>query len=136
MACSARPSSCAGPWPSVPTSRGCADRPSMMQCRGLSNVLLSLAILASSLMLPVQASAQDQGVQNDPQASPARVGLFVFERGRPVADLTVELREARGNTNIDGAWRSAVSAGGGRLEVRDGGVPLLALPLTLSPGES
>ncbi|MEE4296475.1 MAG: TonB-dependent receptor, partial [Wenzhouxiangella sp.] len=91
-----------------------------------------IGMLALAAVLPPTGFAQDSPVESNP----ARVGLFVFERGRPVPDLAVELREARGNTNVDGAWRSVVSAGGGRLEVREHGVPLLALPLTLSPGES
>lgn len=97
---------------------------------------LSVAILTLFLasLLPSWARAQDQ--EQDSLENPARVGLFVFERGRPVADLTVELREVRGSTNADGAWRAAVSPGGGRLEVREHGLPLLALPLTLEPGES
>ncbi|MEE4638974.1 MAG: TonB-dependent receptor [Wenzhouxiangella sp.] len=95
---------------------------------------LAVAILTIVLpgLMPCWALAeQDEGVEN-----PARVGLFVFERGRPIADLTVELREARGSTNVDGAWRAAISPGAGRLEVRDRGLPLLALPLNLEPGES
>ncbi|MFP4208526.1 MAG: carboxypeptidase regulatory-like domain-containing protein, partial [Wenzhouxiangella sp.] len=93
-------------------------------------------VLGLLLVLPGPVRAQDPAASSDQPENPARVGLFVFERGRPVPDLTVELREARGSTNVDGAWRATVSPGGGRLEVRDRGLPLLALPLALEPGES
>lgn len=87
-----------------------------------------ISILAACALLPALAWAEQA-------ESPADISVFVFERGEPVAGLTVEFGDTRGVTDADGAWRASPEPGSGRLEVRDHGTPLVALPTTLRSGE-
>lgn len=89
----------------------------------------SLIRLAAVLMLLVTVSAAAQ----DDRA--ADVSVLVFEDGRPVPGLRVEVSDQSGLTNADGAWRGEVEPGRTRLAVYEHALALAALQVRLHENE-
>ncbi|RFF26870.1 TonB-dependent receptor [Wenzhouxiangella sp. 15181] len=95
-----------------------------------SMIMLPRAICLATvllLLIAAQASAQDD--------SAGDISVLVFENGRPVPGLRVEIGEQFGLTNADGAWRGQVEPGRTRLAVYEHALALAALPLEVRQGE-
>jgi outer membrane receptor protein involved in Fe transport len=69
------------------------------------------------------------------QEQAADISVLVFEGGRPVADLRVEIGDQVGRTDADGSWRGAVAPGRKRLSVYENALALASLSIRTHPGE-
>ena len=88
------------------------------------------AVLLATLIFvfgAAPAAAQGDGA--------ADISVLVFEQGRPVPGLRVEIGDASGTTDADGAWRGSVAPGPTRLAVYEHALALAALPVELHEGE-
>jgi outer membrane receptor protein involved in Fe transport len=88
-----------------------------------------VVIVLAALALPGVLAAQNP----DPQ--PADVRVLVFEDGRPVPDLLVEMGGESGRTDADGTWEARLGPGRTRLTVSEHALALASLPVRLEPGE-
>lgn len=94
----------------------------------------SLLLLALALVFSAAAAASAQEVAAESDS--ARVAVFVFSDGRPLAGVRVRANAVEaGLTNANGAARLRVPAGLGRIELHYEDSLLLDVVLTWSPGE-
>jgi outer membrane receptor protein involved in Fe transport len=87
---------------------------------------LTLAVVLFALFAATSAPAQEQT---------ADIRVLVFEKGRPVPGLRVEIGEQSGPTNADGAWRGSIQAGRKTLAVYEHSLALASLPIRVHSGE-
>ncbi|NEZ03937.1 TonB-dependent receptor [Wenzhouxiangella sp. XN201] len=85
--------------------------------------------LATGLLLFIAEQAR---AQNDQSGD---ITVLVFESGRPVPGLRIEIGKQFGLTDADGAWRGRVEPGRTRLAVYEHALGLAALPLEVHQGE-
>lgn len=83
-----------------------------------------LALLLLALAAPIQA-------QNDA----AEISVLVFEKGRPLKGVRIEIGDQSGLTDADGSWRGRVDPARTRLAVYQHALVLAALPVAVHPGE-
>ncbi len=90
--------------------------------RRLTGVCISLLLL--SLTGPILA-----------QSDTAEISVLVFEKGRPIEGVRVEIGDQSGLTNADGSWRGRVEPARTRLAVYQHALVLAALPVQVHAGE-
>ncbi|NBB93470.1 MAG: TonB-dependent receptor [Gammaproteobacteria bacterium] len=79
------------------------------------------------LLSAAQVRAQDD--------TAADISVLVFENGRPVPGLRVEIGNQFGLTDADGAWRGSVEPGNTRLAIYEHALALAALQVNLRENE-
>jgi len=99
-------------------------------------MILALCLCAGGfLAAPPQAVTAAEGIGEEIAVAPAYVSLVVFEEGRPVDGLRVEIGPHSGLTDANGSWQGEVVSGAWQLRVTERGVPLTQLALNLRAGE-
>jgi len=69
------------------------------------------------------------------QEQAADIRVLVFEQGRPVPGLRVEIGEQAGQTDADGTWQGHVRPGNTRLAIYEHSMALAVMPLRVHAGE-
>jgi outer membrane receptor protein involved in Fe transport len=113
-------------------SRGFAPDQKMIP-RYLMITLPSWRFLAICLATVVLLLFVAQARARDGEA--ADINVLVFENGRPVPGLRVEIGKQLGLTNADGAWRGRVEPGRTRLAVYEHALALAALQVQVHENE-